>query len=155
MNYPKAFDELVDSFYEIERILNALEKKPHTYGAEHLLYFGEAHTLKFIAENEGLTQKALSEQMYRTKGATSVMVDKLVKKGLVIKSSDRGDQRKNTLCLTEEGKKVNENHLKYDEEWIASWFHSMEISSEQLEITNEVIKKCIEYYKKNFTEQNP
>lgn len=68
MNYPKEFDELVDSFYEIERILNALEKKPRTYGAENLLYSGEAHTLKIIAENEGLTQKALSELMYRTKG---------------------------------------------------------------------------------------
>ena len=154
MNYPKEFDELVDSFYEIERILNALEKKPRTYGAENLLYSGEAHTLKIIAENEGLTQKALSELMYRTKGATSIMVDKLVKKGLIIKSSGRGDQRKNTLCLTEEGKTVNKNHLKYDEDWITSWFHSMEISPEQLATTNEVIKKCIEYYKKNFIGQN-
>ena len=53
MNYPKEFDELVDSFYDIERILNALEKNPRTYGAENLLYSGEAHTLKISAENEG------------------------------------------------------------------------------------------------------
>lgn len=152
MNYPKEFDELVDHFYEIERLLNALEKKPHTYGAEHLLYSGEAHTLKIIAENEGLTQKALSELMYRTKGATSIMVEKLVKKGLIIKLSGRGDQRKNSLYLTEEGKKVNQNHLKYDEKWIATWFHSMDLTPEQLATTNEVIKKCTSYYKKIFIE---
>lgn len=152
MNYPKEYNELMDSFYEIERILDALEKKPHTYGAEHLIYSGEAHTLKIIAENEGITQKGLSERMYRTKGATSIMVDKLVKKGLITKSSGRGDQRKNTLYLTDIGKTVNENHLKYDENWISSWFSNMNIPQEDLKITNQVIKKCIEYYRKYFQE---
>lgn len=149
MNHPKEFDELVDSFYEIERLLDALEKKPHTYGSDYLLYSGEAHTLEIICENEGLTQKALSERMYRTKGATSVMVDKLVQKGLITKSTGRGDQRKNALYPTEEGRRVNENHLNYDSQWISSWFHSMDISQQELSITNEVIKKCIHSYKRN------
>lgn len=150
MNYPKEFDELINNFYEIERILTAIEKKPRTYGTDQLLHSGEAHTLKAIAENEGITQKDISELMYRTKGATSLMIDKLVKKGLITKSPGQGDQRKTTLYLTEKGKSVNDNHLKYDDAWIATWFQSLQIPREKLIIANNVIKECLENYKETF-----
>lgn len=154
MNYPKEFDELVNSFYEIERILYALEKKPRIYDTDLLLYSGEAHTLKMIAENEGITQKELSELMYRTKGATSLMIDKLVKKGLVTKSPGRGDQRKTTLCLTEKGKHIHDNHLKLDDDRLTAWFQNLQIPYDQLAITNQVVKKCLKTYKETFIEQH-
>lgn len=154
MNYPKEFDELVNSFYEIERILNALEKKPRIYDTDVLLYSGETHTLKAIAENEGITQKELSELMYRTKGATSLMIDKLVKKGLVTKSPGRGDQRKTTLCLTEKGKHIHADHLKLDNDRLTTWFQNTQIPHEQLVIANQVVKEYLKKYKETFIEQH-
>lgn len=154
MNYPKEFDELVNSFYEIERILNALEKKPRIYDTDVLLYSGETHTLKAIAENEGITQKELSELMYRTKGATSLMIDKLVKKGLVTKSPGRGDQRKTTLCLTEKGKHIHDDHLKLDNDRLTTWFQNTQIPHEQLVIANQVVKEYLKKYKETFIEQH-
>ena len=74
MNYPKEFDELINNFYEIERILTAIEKKPRTYGTDQLLHSGEAHTLKAIAENEGITQKDKTQFIKPKKPQTNIII---------------------------------------------------------------------------------
>ena len=83
---------------------------PHLTTAEFLTPT-EAHTLKMIALNEGISQTELSEQMYRTAGATSVMVDKLVEKGLVHRQRVDGDQRRYLLTLTDRGRLVHASHI--------------------------------------------
>ena len=75
------FSKLIDQFYTIEKVVNDLEKAPRSYGTNQKFYSNETHTLKKIAEHEGISQKELSVKMYRTKGATSVMIEKLLKKG--------------------------------------------------------------------------
>ncbi len=70
-----------------------MEEEPKYYGTEELLYTNEVHTLKIIAQNEGITQKQLTDKMFRTKGATSVMIKKLEKKGLIIRQEDKMDAR--------------------------------------------------------------
>ena len=107
--------KLVESLYAVDRILTAIQKKPNEY-AGISLYASEAHTLKLIAQNEGISQMELSEQMYRTKGATSVMVDKLVEKGLVNRNREEGNQRRYLLTLTELGRVVSQAHMDYDDE---------------------------------------
>ena len=80
MDINEKFYKLIDQFYTIEKIVNDLEKSPRNYGTTQKFYSNETHTLKMIAEHEGINQKELSEKMYRTKGATSVMIEKLLKK---------------------------------------------------------------------------
>ena len=82
MSKPDCFTALLDQFYNMERIIAAIEKQPKTYEGVSL-HANETHTLKLIAQFEGISQADLSERMYRTKGATSVAVDKLVKKGQI------------------------------------------------------------------------
>ena len=94
MQYTDEFNKLIQNFYEIERMICSLEKEPKTYNTDQLLYFNEVHTLGKIAQNEGISQKELSHAMYRTKGATSVIINKLLQKGLIEKSSGKGDMRK-------------------------------------------------------------
>ena len=65
--------QMIEHLYTMERIITAIQKRPIDYGGVSL-HANEAHTLKMIALNEGISQTELSEQMYRTKGATLSLI---------------------------------------------------------------------------------
>lgn len=139
----KELIRLVENFYAVERVVNALEKEPRFYNTEQLLYANEVHTLKFIAQSEGMTQKELTERMYRTKGATSTMLNKLERKGLVIRKEDEKDARLIRLYLTDEGRKVNACHIQYDEEKAMEWKETLGIDDEKMDFANQVIEQFV------------
>lgn len=134
---------LVENLYTAERVIQAMEKEPRQYNTEYILYTNEVHTLKAIAQNEGVTQKQLTDEMFRTKGATSVMIQKLEKKGLVTRRPDEEDARLTRLYLTDEGRKVNDSHVKYDEDKIKGWMNELAFTEEELTYTNKVLERFI------------
>lgn len=136
---------LIDNLYSVEKIVSAMEKEPKYYGTEEILYSNEVHTLKMIAQYEGMTQKELTDKMLRTKGATSVMIKKLEKKGLIIRREDERDARVFRLYLTEKGERVHRCHLKYDEEIVVSWMRELNFSREEIADTNNFLEKFINY----------
>ncbi len=136
---------LLENLYMVERIVTAMEKEPKYYGTEELLYTNEVHTLKIIAQNEGITQKQLTDKMFRTKGATSVMIKKLEKKGLIIRQEDKMDARILRLYLTDKGKTVNEVHLKYDEDKMTELMREVSLSDEEVNSTNHVLELFIDF----------
>jgi DNA-binding MarR family transcriptional regulator len=136
---------LMENLYAVERIVTAMEKEPKYYGTEELLYANEVHTLKMVAQQEGITQKELTEMMLRTKGATSVMIKKLEKKGLITREEDEKDARALRLYLTEKGKRVHQCHLEYDEKVIGFWMKELEFSWEEISTANYVLEKYIRY----------
>lgn len=134
MSKPDCFAALLDRFYNMERIIAVIEKQPKTYEGVSL-HANESHTLKQIAQCEGISQADLSERMYRTKGATSIAVDKLVKKGLVRREREEGNQRRYLLTLTDLGRRVHEAHLHYDgghAEWAVE---NLDLTEQDLETT--------------------
>ena len=136
---------LLENLYMVERIVTAMEKEPKYYGTEELLYTNEVHTLKIIAQNEGITQKQITDKMFRTKGATSVMIKKLEKKGLIIRQEDKMDARILRLYLTDKGKTVNEVHLKYDEDKMSELMREVSLSDEEVNSTNHVLELFIDF----------
>src|SRR5690242_1128615 len=56
--------------------------------------------LSTLTEREGLTQQALAERLYVTKGNVSGLVDRLVEAGLVERRAIPGDRRSHGLHLT-------------------------------------------------------
>lgn len=143
--------KLLEKLYAIERIMNAIQKKPREYAGTSL-YANEAHTLQLIAQNEGISQAELSERMYRTKGATSVMVDKLVKKGLVNRCREDGNQRRYLLTLTEHGRNVSEAHEEYDTQHARWAAEQLGLSQEELQNTNHTMESVIEVYSRQYKE---
>lgn len=143
--------KVIDDLYAVDRILTALQKKPNEY-AGTWLHANEAHTLKLIAQNEGISQAELSEQMYRTTGATSVMVDKLVKKGLVNRSRADGNQRRYLLTLTEKGITVNQAHMDYDDSHARRVEEGLGLSEEDLLITKRSLDRIISFYSQHYLE---
>lgn len=140
---------LIENLYTVERIITAMEKEPKCYGTDELLYANEVHTLKMIAQFRGITQKELTEKMFRTKGATSIMIKKLEKKGFITRQEDEMDARILRLYLTDKGKMVNELHLKYDEDKITQWMEDLKFSDEEVITTNQVLEVFTDFVSKN------
>ncbi|XCP85552.1 MarR family transcriptional regulator [Roseburia hominis] len=136
---------LINQLYTVELIMKALRVRPRDYLGEEL-YDNESHTLEMIVENEGISQAGLTEKMFRTKGSTSVMVDKLIEKGLVFREKLDSDRRYCVLIPTEKGRKVNQAHIKRDMEHASIVAESIDLCEEEVKQTNESLEKLIGFY---------
>lgn len=139
----------IDNIYTLNRIITALDKEPKGYNTEFKLYSNEVHTLRFIAEKEGITQTELSRKMFRTKAATSIMLSKLEKKGFIIRKTDEEDARVTRLYLTEVGKRVDRGHVAFDSEKVETWMWDIDYDPKELESANKVMETFAEYIEKN------
>lgn len=102
--------------HQFERIINKYnlsEKKPRHYSTEYLLHRSEVHTIDAIGNNTGINVTELARYLGITKGGVSQMIDKLIKKNLVIKTPL--SENEVSLKLTDEGKKVFDGHRNYHE----------------------------------------
>lgn len=132
--------DLVDNLYLQGRQMRSMENKPRYYGSDILLYPNEVYTLKIIAQQEGINQTELSELMFRTKGATSTVVQKLKLKGLIEQREDKNDSRFTQLYPTEKGKRVYRNHLEYDKRYVTRLSRHLDVSMEELAQMNRILR---------------
>lgn len=132
--------DLVDNLYIQGRQIRSMENKPRYYGSDILLYPNEVYTLKEIAQQEGINQTELSEVMFRTKGATSTVVQKLKQKGLVEQREDKKDSRFARLYPTEKGREVYQNHLEYDRRYVIRLSRHLDVTLEELAQMNRILR---------------
>ena len=74
----------------------------------------EIHTLSLIADNPGISVSGVSKMWNRTLSAASQNINKLVKKNLVEKRKEKGNNKTIHLYVTDEGKKLSDMHKAYD-----------------------------------------
>lgn len=144
MDRQKEFHDLMNTIYEVSDKISSYGKNPRTYGTEDMLHMIEAHTIEIIGENNDITASEIAKKMYKTKGAVSQTIDKLIKKGLIVKTSHPKDNRKFILELTENGKIVFEHHRKKDETAFDRYLDRLE------GYTEEDFKKCKDIMSKIF-----
>jgi len=89
---------------------------PHDYGDGRVLSMIEMHTLGMIAEKPGICITDVAKMWNRTLGAASKNVNKLQKKGYIVKKKLPGNNKNIHLYPTEEGQCLAELHKKYDKE---------------------------------------
>lgn len=145
--------DMVDNLYLQGRRMRLMESKPRHYGSDILLYPNEVYTLKVIAQQEGINQTELSEQMFRTKGATSVVIRKLKKKGLIIQQDDEQDSRISHLYPTEKGREIYRSHLAYDRRYIKELADDMDLALEELASMNRVLRLLNQRFLHRYQEQ--
>lgn len=63
--------------------------------------------LFLLSENQKMTMGQIAEKINRDKSTTTVLIKKLLEKGLVKTENCSEDSRKKIISLTEEGKKYN------------------------------------------------
>ena len=140
------FNNLMENIYTVYRLMNR-NNEPRQYGTEDILYLNEVHTLQFIGEHPGISLSDLGEYTHRTKGATSMMINKLESKGLIRKDSDPEDVRRYALYLTDKGKKVDAFHQQYDQAHYRDIQACMsDVGTEEFQLVNRVLQALIGYY---------
>jgi len=103
------------------------------------LSFQEMHTVEIIGKREEMTMGELAKAAKVTQGTMSVMVKKLVKKGLVERNGSPEDLRVIKVRLTDKGRDAYEQHremhMKATREWLSL------VSEEEQEIMLMVLNK--------------
>lgn len=67
------------------------------------LYFGQPMILEYVKDHEGCTQKELATAMHISPASIAVTIKRIEKAGLIIRTPDENDSRKNHLCVTDKG----------------------------------------------------
>ncbi len=75
--------------------------------------------LSTLTEEEGLSQRALADRLYVTKGNVSGLIDRLESAGLVERRSIPGDKRSHGLFLTSTGRTVAIKGIEIQNAFIA------------------------------------
>lgn len=134
MTRDEVFFELMESIYEVSRITSVYESIPRKYGTDDELFMVEAHTINLIGDKIKTNTSELTQLTDKTKGAISQMVDKLVKKGLVLKYKNPTNNREVIIELTEKGQQVYEYHKELDKMEYAKILNRLdEFSTEDFE----------------------
>ncbi len=150
-NNPSNF---IAMLYSVGHLLHRAELNPKYYGSDIQLYPNEAYTLRIISENQGISQKEVTQMMHRTKGATSVVIKALIQKGLVVTRNESPDMRISSLYPTQKGSQVALTHLDYDRRYIEKFLASEDIPPEDLLRVQQTLQTFITYIDQRSLQQN-
>ncbi len=70
------------------------------------LYFGQPSMLRFIIDHNACTQKEVAEAMHISPASAAISLKRIEKAGLITRTADPADSRKNHLSVTEKGRQA-------------------------------------------------
>jgi DNA-binding MarR family transcriptional regulator len=82
------------------------------------VFRGQNKILVALAQEDGVSQKELTDRLGMTAQSTAEFITKLVKKGFITKTKSESDGRVQLITLTEKGRKEAEKNLFYIPEYI-------------------------------------
>jgi len=133
------YRKAADRFNRVVNIFSSMEKALWDFGGGESLTSKELHTVAAVGEFPLITVTRLAKHMGVTKSASSQLVGKLEKKGYIQKLKRTDNNLEIHLALSDKGQKACAWH---------DGFHGMleekiidEITPEQAEVFNEVLKK--------------
>ena len=145
MASPEKLLDLMTGACDLERaLMGGKRASSHLLGVA--LQPGERSTLYKIARNEGISQRALSQEMFRAKSATSVVVDQLEEKGLVVRTPVRTGPVRYLLTLTPKGREVYGEMVELALRSASRITEQLPLDAEQLEQAVEVMGVVYRYY---------
>ena len=110
--------ELLTKAYRLINLYNTKSKKPHTYADGLILYPAQSHMIEIIGDSEGITLTEIAAEYRITKGAVSQIVSFLCDKGLVVKKPSGTGGRTTGLFLSDEGRRIREEHRELHREMV-------------------------------------
>lgn len=120
-------DLLVDLFHNI---LEIEEKSLRDSGSD--LTITEIHTIDAVGDDEAKTMTEISRILKVTMGTLTTGVDKLIKKGYLIRKRTEEDKRIVLVELTEKGVKAKKLHDAFHQEMIDSVISHLDPTEEEL-----------------------
>lgn len=108
--------------YEIESIKKGLIKD---------ISFREIHTIEIIGHMGTSTMRELSDKANVKQSTMTVMIDKLIKKGLVKRFRSKDDRRIVNVELTELGHKTHKEHEKLHQKVTKGWLEILDNNEQE------------------------
>jgi len=115
----------VDRIQLVEELLSASRKsaiaqmgfweRPREYAPGDTLYMREAHFIVAVGLEGHPTMSEMARRLNVTQGAVTQTATRLENKGYVVRAKDPKDRRQTTVALTEKGKKLCAEHVRYDQ----------------------------------------
>ena len=97
--------------------------------------------LKILYKKGDISQKDMQDKLHVKSGTISESINKLEKKGLLIRQYDENDRRKRVLHLTEKGKKDVETYTKDYQKEVIQFFDVL--SDDEKKELEEILKKLL------------
>lgn len=91
----------------------------------------EIHTLERIGHLQERTMSELARKAEVKQSSMTTMIDRLVRKGYVIRTRDTEDRRVVHVTLSDAGRKVHERHDLLHEQVAHDWLASLEQEEQQ------------------------
>lgn len=144
----------IDAVYRHNALLQGYSTEVHDYGKGYFMSEVEAHTLLYVCEHEDTTVTHLAKETFRTKGTASKMLKKLEEKGLIERRHKEGNKKWVYFVPTEEGLRVNDNHLEYDKMKTLQMIEALlaDCTIEEIESFYKVTKYRIQFLEKQYRE---
>jgi len=116
------------------------------------LHPGQIFIIKIIHDNEGIKQKELAELTKRERATITKSLQRLEKKGFIIKENDLSDKKSPRLYLTDKAKELHKELIKEREKEIDNLSNSL--TSTELDTLLDLLNKINDYLKENSDEKN-
>ena len=114
------------AFLRVVNKLNTIEKTPHSYGTDELLYASEMTAIETLGYQPGLNVTEFAHKHGITKGAVSQLVKKLEKKGLVERHQSPSNRKEVLLKLTTKGEIAFHRHRLFHLQAAKEFFEKFE-----------------------------
>ncbi|NRY59180.1 MarR family winged helix-turn-helix transcriptional regulator [Clostridium beijerinckii] len=102
----------------------------------------EISIIRIISEKEEVIIRDIIEILNIPKSTLTNMIDRLEKRNLIRRSISKRDRRSYKLELTEEGKKAQEEHIKFEEEIYGKIMISLDTYEERENLLN-IMRKIV------------
>jgi len=103
-------NDLKENIVKFTRLISAAEEDAKEHCETQDLTATQLNYLEVIGELENPTITELASAMSLTKPSVTIIIDRLVAKGLVRKVQSDSDKRSSHLHLTEAGEHINKRH---------------------------------------------
>lgn len=98
---------------QVRRAHRMFDRLLGAYLSRHDLNSGFWYYLRALWNEDGLTQKQLSDITNVTETTTVTMIDMMAKRGLVVRTRDTEDRRKLRVSLTPRGRTLHDELIHY------------------------------------------
>lgn len=109
----KLYQEMISVLDEAFELMVEYDSLPHDYGRA-TLYQAESKLIHLTGSMPGITASELAARLKKTTSACSQIVKKLRQKGWIEQTRNEKNNREYNLFLTEEGKKIFQDHEQFE-----------------------------------------
>ena len=127
----KSKNRISYTFLRVMSRLSEIDRKTRFYGTDQPLYEAEIHMIKSIRENEGIHVTGLADMLGVTKGAVSQIIQKLERKGMIVKDADSRNLSRLVLRLAPKGETAYSHHEELHHRFDVLFIDALEKASDK------------------------